>query len=94
MIKFHTKGPQGGLYGFGLSARNVELLKQGKPIVIDMMEVGVPDMQIVLFYGETEEAIADELRQHGLLPASFDVSKPDPGEIRVFRDLGERNPDG
>ena len=87
MIKFRAKARKGDLYGFGLSARNLELLKQGKPIVIDMMEIGVPNMTIALFYGETEEAITEELKKYGMLPESLDTSTPDLGEIRVFRDL-------
>jgi hypothetical protein len=89
MIKFHARGPKGDLYGFGITAGNVERLKKGEPIVIDMGEVGVSGMHITLFYGETEEVIARELQQHGLIPASFDTSQPGPGEVRVFRDEAE-----
>ena len=88
MIKFRARGRKGDLYGFGLSAKNIELLKQGQPIAINMMEVGVPGMTIVLLYGETEEDIANELREHGALPESFDVSTPGTGEVPAFRDLG------
>jgi hypothetical protein len=89
MIKFHGRGPQGDLYGFGLSAGNVEYLKQGKPIVIDMREMGVSNMTIVLLYGETEETIAEELKKYGALPESFNPFQPGPGETQVFRDLSK-----
>lgn len=89
MIKFRAKGKNGDLYGFGLSARNIELLKNGKPIVIDMMEVGIPGMTITIVYEETEEALVRELQRHGVLPESFDPSLPEPGETKVFRNLTE-----
>ena len=88
MIKFHAMGRKGDLYGFGITAGNVERLKQGDPIVIDMSELGVPQMTITIFYGETEEAIARELQQYGVVPESFDPVQPGPGETRVFRDRG------
>jgi hypothetical protein len=91
MIKFRAKGDNGDIYGLGLSAKNVELLKQGKPIVIDMTDIGVPGRTIMLFYGETEQDIVKELKGYGLIPESADVSKPDPGMVRIFRDLNIGN---
>ena len=86
MIKLCEKRGNGTLYCFGLSDRNIELLKEGKPIVIDMAEMGIPDMVIGIMYGETEEAIIEELRQAGFLLKDIDMSQPSPGETRVFRD--------
>lgn len=93
MIKFRANGKNGDLYGFGLTAKNIELLKQGKPVVVDMREVGVPNMTIALFYGETEEELAEELKKHGMLPESFDPSPPESGKTKVYRDLRGREVD-
>lgn len=41
---------------FGISKRNVQLLKQGKPIRVDLREMGV-DALMVIFYSETEEGL-------------------------------------
>lgn len=45
----------------GLSARNVELLRQGKPIIICTDDLGIPDAEIVVMYGETEQQMLAEL---------------------------------
>lgn len=53
MIKFKfTRKDDLDCYGFGIDARNVELLKQGKPIIIDLAEMGGKG-EVMLFYGET-----------------------------------------
>lgn len=46
---------------FGLSARNIELLKQGKPISVDLREMGEEKGTVLIFYGETEDDMAREL---------------------------------
>ena len=50
----------------GLSRNNVELLMQDQPVHIrpqEMAEMGLPEMSIVLLFGETEEAIANDIAQ-------------------------------
>ncbi len=44
----------------GLSAENVRRLQAGKPISFDARELGI-DCNIVIFAGETEDAMAAEL---------------------------------
>jgi hypothetical protein len=44
----------------GLSFMNVEKLKQGKPIKFDGRSFGFPG-DVIIVYGETEEAIAKEI---------------------------------
>lgn len=51
----------------GLSERNVELLKLGKPIQFDGKEIGIPGKKVFIMYGETEEDILDELRRAGIM---------------------------
>lgn len=61
MIKARSIGKDGDdLIIFGLSARNVELLKAGKPISIRMEELGLRGT-VLIMYGETEQDIAAEL---------------------------------
>lgn len=61
MVKFTAQGPNGPLIGFGLSRRNIELLKQGKPLIVDLAEMGLPPGKIMIFYGNTEAAMAKEM---------------------------------
>lgn len=73
MIKFLAKSEGGNMLGIGLSERNVELLKEGKPIKIDLAEMISPgggikhteltDLKhVVVFYGTTEEEMAKDLK--------------------------------
>jgi hypothetical protein len=62
MIKFKCKGNDGAeLAGFGLSARNLELLMDGKPIFIKGAEVGIAT-DVVIFYGKTEKDMQEQLK--------------------------------
>ena len=57
MIKFKA----GDLIGFGLSEGNIQKLKEGKPIAINMQEMGIENMRIIIMYGKTEQDIQSEL---------------------------------
>lgn len=55
MLKFKAEtANRKPLYGFGLSQENVKRLKSGKPIVIDLAEMG-GDGEVMIFYGRTEQ---------------------------------------
>jgi hypothetical protein len=56
------KAKAGDLTIFGLSARNLELLQQGKPIMIDMAELGLAG-RTMIFYGQTEEAMKTDIER-------------------------------
>ena len=56
MIKFRA----GSLIGLCITERNVELLKQGKPIFVDLREMGL-EGEIIVIYGETESDISKQL---------------------------------
>lgn len=62
MIKFkiddNVKKP---VYGLGISEGNVEYLKQGRPIAVDLAKMGGPDIEVFIFYGETEEEMTKQL---------------------------------
>lgn len=57
MIKAVTK--KGDLL-FGITAENVKKLKEGKPIRINLKDMGLEERLIFIVYGETEEAITLE----------------------------------
>lgn len=58
-----------GTIVLGLSARNLERLKGGEPILFDGRRFGFAG-NVAILYGETEEAIAKDLLAHsGGLPA-------------------------
>lgn len=45
----------------GLSGENVVRLMQGRPVPLDMAELGLPSLQVVIVYGDTEDAIRQDL---------------------------------
>jgi hypothetical protein len=51
-----------GTFIFGLDAENVKRLKEGKPIVICLAELGGTD-DVVIMYGETIDDIKRELER-------------------------------
>jgi hypothetical protein len=81
MIKFAGKTAKGStIVGFGLSARNLELLQAGRPIRVDVAamlsgtQYRLPaGLEVVILYGDTEEAIHDELKDSGRLSANMNM---------------------
>ena len=62
-----------GDFLFGIDAENVRRLKEGKPIVVDMSEIGGHD-KFILMYGDTMQDIVDELSKatgQDLPPVNF-----------------------
>jgi hypothetical protein len=58
LIKFRGKN----LIGFGLSELNIDLLKKGKPISIDLKELGMSG-KCLIFYGKTESDMEKDLKK-------------------------------
>lgn len=53
----------------GLSGENVTRLAAGEPIRISpqaMSQLGLPQMEVVIHYGRTEDDIVAELKAHGV----------------------------
>jgi hypothetical protein len=68
MIKFSATVNGRKLIGFGLSALNVERIKEGKPIYISLDEMKLPlSADVLIVYGETEEAILEEFTKLNLI---------------------------
>lgn len=59
------KARAGDLLIFGLSANNLRLLTDGKPIAIDLKELGLPKGRVFIFYGKTEEDMKRTLLNAG-----------------------------
>lgn len=51
-----------GMFILGIDAENVKRLKEGKPIMVSLAELGGSD-DVCIMYGETMQAIADELER-------------------------------
>lgn len=59
MLKASAFRPEGPLLIFGLSHGNLDRLRAGRPIRIDLTELGLGG-DIVIFAGETEESMKAE----------------------------------
>ena len=62
MIKGIGKKDNSTVLFFGLSEGNIELLKQGKPIIVDLAEMGA-DGKVIIMYGKTEADIMSDLQK-------------------------------
>lgn len=51
-----------GVFILGIDAENVKRLKEGKPIMVSLAELGGSD-DVLIMYGETMQAIAQELER-------------------------------
>ena len=67
MIKFLAHGKNGQtIIGLGLSEGNIQRLKQGDPVYFSLEELGIEGYDVTIIYGETEEAIKDDFKKHGV----------------------------
>lgn len=69
MIKFTMRKRNGRrVFGMGLSDVNVDRLKRGQPILVqlDQLDEAFP-AEVVIFHGTTERAIEDKLMAYGLI---------------------------
>lgn len=58
-------GQQANVVILGLEEGNIELLKQGKPIPVDLAELGLSG-QILITYGKTKADIFKDLQRAGI----------------------------
>jgi hypothetical protein len=52
---------------FGLSAKNIEMLMAGKPISIDLTELGYDKGHVLIYYGRTEADMKQQLEDAGIV---------------------------
>ncbi len=63
MLKAGARKKDGGhLVLLGLSAENLRRLPNDEPIKLDLAEIGHPEIEIVIFAGDTEESMAQGLQ--------------------------------
>lgn len=68
MIRARLERPgdeRGPVFFLGLEAGNVERLKDGRPVLVDLRELG-GEGEVCIAYGETLRDIADEMESHGV----------------------------
>lgn len=58
----------------GLNPKEIEHLKQGQPLKIDLSDVGAPGNQVVIFMGSSDEEMKKRFERSGL-------AEPPPGSI-------------
>jgi len=68
MIKFKAGRGSGNreMLGLGLSEANLGKLREGKPIHIMAEDVGI-DVDLLIFWGQTEESMTADLKKLGLI---------------------------
>lgn len=49
---------------FGITRENVDRLKSGQSILINLKDMGLEDRKIVIHYRETEEELFAEMSEH------------------------------
>jgi len=65
MIKFTIVKNKKTIVGLGLSAKNIQHLENGKPIIVDVNKLGTTDVsEIFIFAGLTEESMAKDLAKY------------------------------
>jgi hypothetical protein len=68
MIKASLKTNEGRpVLLLGLSEGNLTLLREGKPILVDLLPFGM-DGQVILIYGKTEDDITRDLAKNFKFP--------------------------
>lgn len=82
MIRFAADRDGKPIFGFGLSEGNLRLLREKKPIIVDLEEMGGQG-EVVIFWGETETQMQEELQAAGLL-VGVEVHKQEPVQPGEF----------
>lgn len=74
MIKFVAGEGENVFFGFGLSETNLEKLREGKPIVIELSALGPYQGKVAIFWGPTEDEIFRDLMEQGFISSETRVS--------------------
>lgn len=61
------KARSGDIMVFGLSEANLQELRKGRPIEVDLRDLAMPGGKVIIFYGKTEVDMMKELEDGGLL---------------------------
>ena len=60
------KARSGDKFVFGLSAKNLDMLMNGHPILVDLRSLGADGGHVLIFYGKTEEDMVRALEEAGI----------------------------
>jgi len=66
MIKFTANRPDGKiLIGLGLSDENIKRLREGKPMLVNLADLGITlNAEIFIFTGKDEQSMKKDLSKH------------------------------
>lgn len=56
------KAKQGNTIIIGLTERNIELLRAGKPIMFNLKEIGMQDQNVFIYSGKDEQTMLHDMR--------------------------------
>ncbi len=85
MFKFSCEGGDGPVYFLALERGNIDRLTAGKPIKVDLRDMGGPNARVVVLFGETGEGLFRELQEGGLIPRDVPYVAASPGVAEVVR---------
>lgn len=70
MIKATLHTDKGTIALIGLTKENVNFIQSGKPMPLDLREMGLND-RVLVVYGETDTSILQQLRAEGFLSSDI-----------------------
>ncbi len=59
----------------GLSDENLRRLQNDEPIVFNLQELGLPDYEVVIFNGKTEQTMETDMKKAGLIHPTKTIIK-------------------
>lgn len=69
MLKFSMPRKNGGnLLGFGITEANIEKLKAGQPIYVELSELGIEGYDMMIMYGKDQRDVQRQLKEAGAWP--------------------------
>jgi hypothetical protein len=90
MLKFVGDGKKGLVYFLGLTRENINQVVSGRPIPINLADMGGPDIDVCILFGETEQILFNYLKKEGLIPPEVVYHEPTPGKTEVTRIIQDK----
>ncbi len=69
------KALKGNMIMLGLSDENIKRLRQDQPIKFNLRDLGLTDMDVLIFHGKTEEAMTEMMKEAGLIHPTKTIFK-------------------
>lgn len=70
-----VKAVKGNMIILGLSDENLNRLKKDQPIKFNLQELGLPDYDVVIFNGKTEQDMKTQMIKVGLIHPTETIIK-------------------